>query len=238
MAWPPCLATRRDDLPLTLQAHDSGWPTLLLLLHVRPRADAAGLEIAVHSGVTDADAGNVARMHRHGALFAVASTTAGLEAFAADVLATSPEVPDPECGTAPYVSYRMMLPTYRLSDDRTPVPWDSVHLDLLAPDQLYIEAPWDDESWVSVSMPFDDYDSGDIPFNSHIARSPAFVMVDNPSAGGAAAPTPGQAEHPDGDAVSELTWRPMRDRAMADLQAALASMLRQAVCYRGRIELS
>lgn len=45
-----------------------------------------------------------------------------------------------------------------------------------------------------------------------------------------------EREQPDGPEVFQTKWRAMRDEAMAQLQAALLALLRQALSYRGRIE--
>ena len=239
--------------PSSAHRHQAGadfFPTHLLLLHVRPRALAAGLEVAVHSGVAEDEEATGARMGRHGTLYAVPRTPAGLEAFAADLLATSPVEWD---DSGPN---RMALPTRAQPND---CGWDSVSLDLLPPSKVRASARRGPHgtSWVELSMPTFHGDSdacGDAKVSNPSAayarcqaelrrqlaeqQRKAAAGTDG-AGGGAAGPAAAgpPAKQPDSDEERERKYRVMRDQAMAELQAALAAMLRQAVRYRGPIDL-
>lgn len=97
----------------------------MLLLHVRPRRLAAGIEVAVYHGITQDEEATVGYLCWEGTLFAVPRTQAGLEQFAADVLQTSPDDYDG------LDVVKMELPAHS-----TDTSWSSVQLDLLAPGLL------------------------------------------------------------------------------------------------------
>lgn len=105
----------------------TGFPTLLLLLHVRPRQLAAGLEVAVYSGSAEDEEGGTASMDLDAPVFAVPRTQAGLERFVANLIAAGPEC------LAEDGSARLALPTKHTSWNRG---WMSVQLDLLPPSEV------------------------------------------------------------------------------------------------------
>lgn len=105
----------------------AGFPTLLLLLHVRPRQLAAGLEVAVYSGRAEDEEGGTACMCLDAPVFAVPRTQAGMERFVANLIAASPAELSEE-GPA-----TLNLPTKHSSWDRG---WMSVQLDLLPPAEV------------------------------------------------------------------------------------------------------
>lgn len=247
----PVLAALPPSLPSQpLQARNQGFPSQLLLLHVRLRAPAAGLEVVAHYGMTEDEEGTRARVSSNGALYVVPRTAAGLEAFAPDALAPRPIEWD-DNGPC-----RMLLPTEPRMWDGS---WDAVDLDLLPPAQVQaVQQAAHGRTWAKVSLPMY-FDSG----------APAGASVANPSAdytrsqaalkrklaeekrkAAAAAAAAGEgapdgaaavasiaaaagAQQPDSDDEFKRKWKPMRDQAMADLHAALLAMLRQAVRWRG-----
>lgn len=204
----------------------------------------------MHSGVAEDEEATGARMGRHGTLYAVPRTPAGLQAFAAYLLATSAEEWD-DGGPN-----RMALPTRAQPYD---CGWDSVSLDLLPPSKVRASAHQGPHgtSWVELSMPtfhFDSDASGDAKVSNPSAayarcqaelrrqlaeQQRKAAAATNSAGGGAAGPAAAgpPAEQPDSDEERERKYRVMRDQAMAELQAALAAVLRQAVRYRGPIDL-
>lgn len=114
------------------------FPNQLLLLHVRPRRLAAGLEIAVYSGSLQDEEASTGRMDQEGTVYAVPRTQAGLEQFAADLAASGPETWND------YSDYpaKLPLPTKYNSWE---CGWSSVGLDLLPPSAV--------RSFLHVSMP-------------------------------------------------------------------------------------
>lgn len=229
---------------LALQARVDYVPTQLLLLHVRPRSLAAGLEIAVYSGITEDEEGTTARVGRQGTLYAVPRTAAGLDAFVADLLAASPEEWDDDGPN------RMTLTTRASVYDES---WDSVDLDLLPPGKVQagpLQGGNGDQSWVTVRMPM--FFDSNAPATARVVNDAALYARSQvqlkrqleeqqrkaaAAAAAEAASTPAAAQQPDSQAVFEQKWRPMRDRAMAELQATLRAVLGLALRYRGPIEL-
>lgn len=106
---------------------DAGYPTLTVLLHVRPRPLATGLEIAMYSGAADDEECNSAYMDRQGIVFAVPRTQAGLERFAASLVDVGPE------GHGENSRGTMALPT---EHDKWSRGWCRVQLDLLLPEEV------------------------------------------------------------------------------------------------------
>ena len=68
----------------------AGFPTLMLLLHVRPRPLSAGLEVAVYAGSTEDEEGTTAFMGRQCTVFAVPHTHSGFQQFISDLVAAGP----------------------------------------------------------------------------------------------------------------------------------------------------
>ena len=106
---------------------DAGYPTLTVLLHVRPRPLAAGLEIAVYSGSAEDEECCSAYMDRQGMLFGVPRTQAGLERFAASLVDAGPEEHG-ENGPG-----TLALPA---KHDKWSRGWYRVQLDLLLPEEV------------------------------------------------------------------------------------------------------
>ncbi len=133
---------------IRLVAHHGDYPTLVLLLHVRPRQLAAGIEVAVYSGTAEDEEGTQADVSRQGAVFAVQQTQAGLEQFAADLIASSPEEYDDGAGPC-----QLTLPLYHSAV--AGAAWDSVQLHLLPPSTVQASAQQGQLSpdWLSIVMP-------------------------------------------------------------------------------------
>lgn len=121
-----------------------GAAALTLLLHVRPRTLAGGVEVAVYSGVAEEEDAEVVRIGRHGSIFAVQQTQAGLERFAADLVATSPEAWDED------MPFKLELPT---EHNVGTAAWDSVQLLLLPPSAVQVSAHEARPSWLCVTVP-------------------------------------------------------------------------------------
>lgn len=164
-------------------------------------------------------------MRRSGAVYALPSTPAGLESFAADLLAVSPDDVD-EGGD----NCTLALPA---CGDAQGTSWTSVHLDLLAPGQIQAapQQPPAGATGVNISLP---------PC-CHAGTAAAVAKVSNDSprykqrrallkrqpaerkrkagaegaGAGASAATP--AEQPDGEALFLKKWLRMRDAAMSEL---------------------
>lgn len=122
---PDCLChPQQTSLLLPLPLADA--PMQTVLLHVRPRHLAAGLEIAVYSGyVQYADEDEVAcAMNTEGTVYAVPRTEAGLERFAADLTAAGPEY------WSAYGAWTLAIPLGCSDLDHS---WREVALHLLPP---------------------------------------------------------------------------------------------------------
>lgn len=220
----------------------------LLLLHVRPRAVAAGLEIVVYSGTAANEEASIADMSAQGAQYAVPRTLAGLEACAADELAISPEEWS-EFGTT-----RMALPQ---DWECFNMGWEEIRLDLLQPAQVravrqnlkiqvtlpsYLDS--DAVAGASVANHSWDYARAQEAMKRQVAeekrKAAAAAAAAEGAASGAAAPAStaaaAAAPQPDSDDEIAAKYDLLRSRAMAELQAALLAMLRQAVRYRGHVD--
>lgn len=212
----------------------------------------------MHCGYTQDEDGTRAEVDRDGTLYALPRTPAGLDAFAADLLATGPEQWD-ENGPN-----RLMLPASPRGTDSS---WDSINLDLLPPSRVQA-APAQQGAGagrVRLTLPMS-FDSG-APAQAKVSNGAAAYgrrqaglklrLEEQQRKEQAAAAAPGEgaaggaaamatdaataaaaapAQQPDSEEVLEAKWRALRDKAMADLQAALAAMLRQAVRYRRAID--
>jgi hypothetical protein len=86
LAAPPLAPTY-----LRLQACRGDTPSFAVVLHLRPRHHAAGLESAVHCAAANVEVEGIAcyvHAAEAGALYAVPQTAAGIEAFVADLINT------------------------------------------------------------------------------------------------------------------------------------------------------
>ena len=225
-------------------------PGQCLVLHMRPRRLAAGLEVIAYTGWAENDESTVMRLRRRGLLFALPPTDSGLARFAADVLAAGPYDTNDDGDS---------VGSFVLSQQPTVYPaWKAARCDLL--DAAHV--------WAAALPPeaADEYTAG-LSFPSPYAlpnegRLPlASVEVDNSSASyvdgqdtlkrnkwkrensaevaaavPAARPDIMQAE-PDSPEQYQRRYRQLRDESMAELAATLATLLRTAARYRGSAEL-
>ncbi|PRW45075.1 TRANSPARENT TESTA 12-like [Chlorella sorokiniana] len=104
-----------------------GYPTLTVLLHIRPRPLAAGLEIAVYTGHAEDEECNSAYLGRQGILFAVPRTQAGLERFASNLVDGASE------GFGQDGPGTLALPA---KHDKWYRGWCRVQLDMLLPEEV------------------------------------------------------------------------------------------------------
>ncbi len=214
----------------------------MLLLHVRPRQLAASIKVAVYSGVLEDEEAILARISRQGAVFAVRQTQAGLEQFAADLLATGCDEMDDGLNTC-----KLALPLQRTSYSE----WDSVHLHLLPPGAVQGRAHKGQLSpqWLPIRMP-SIFPPDTAPAAAEVRnRATAYAhkqtalkrqleLHKREQAAIAAGVPAASAEppQPDSEIKFERKWWALRDESMAELQAALLAMLRQALRYRGTLE--
>ncbi len=245
---------------IRLVAHGD-YPSLVVLLHVRPRQLTAGIEVAAYSGVAESDEVIAARIGRQGIIYAVQQTQAGLEQFVADLLATSPEEWDDGLNDC-----KLALPLHGSAGVGS--GWDSMYLHLLPPSTVQIRtrqgpAP-PSQDWLPIRMPTifspgeamaavevtnggASYAHSQSVLKRQLAQQkreqaaaaaggpPAPSAADSATAATAAA-APAAPPQPDSDAEFQQKYRALRDEAMADLKAALLAMLRQALRYRGTCE--
>lgn len=231
---------------IRMQSRVSGDPAHILLLHVRPRPLAAGLEIAVFSGETTDLDGMDARIGRQGIVFTVQQTQAGLHRFVADLLASSPQM----WGDNDNGPYRMTLPLQPSSFFHS---WDSVELDLLRPSQVQRRAA---QAGGAAPAPADDADAAlsvhiSLPLNGD--EWAPYAEVRNQAHRYACEQEnlkqrleqqqrkdkeqAAALEQPDSSAAFDQRWRALRDQVMADLQDSLLAVLRQALRARGTVDL-
>ncbi|KAI7838329.1 hypothetical protein COHA_007898 [Chlorella ohadii] len=242
---------------IRIAASQGDYHSLLLLLHVRPRRLAAGIEVAVYSGLEEDDMGAVARIRRQGIIYAVRQTQAGLEQFVADLIASSPAEFD-EPATRPC---KLGLYPWHTGDEE----WDSVQLDMLPPSTVrrpvHQGPTLPSADWMRVTMPSifsPDSSLGDAEVRNRAADyaekqaalkrqmeqhkheqaaagtcGPTAPAANSDTAASAAAAAPPQ---PDSETKFERKWRALRDESMAELQAALLAMLRQALRFRGTLD--
>lgn len=197
-----------------------------LVLHVRPRRLAAGLEVAAYSGICVDDERSMMRLLRRGALFAAPSTRGGLAQLAADLLAACPielEYNDQPLGFG--------LP---LALQAHAAAWRSARGDLFDPAEVQASelAPDFAGDVRALGLTF--------PSPSAECRALASVVVKNAAADyeqtqlvdrGRAG-----AAQLDSRAEFERRYHQLRDATMARLTAGLEALLRQAARYRGSIE--
>ncbi|KAL4422514.1 hypothetical protein ABPG75_008711 [Micractinium tetrahymenae] len=104
-----------------------------LVLRIRPRPLAAGLEVAVYSGVSETQEGDEAVLDRAGALYAVPATAEGIRAFAHTLVhssaGTESDMLDDNNG------FRLEEAPHAFT-----YGWESVQLDLLDPQAVSAEA--------------------------------------------------------------------------------------------------
>ena len=232
---------------IRLQAVNEFGSAQTLLLHVRPRPLAAGLEVAAYPGYAMNEEGTLVSLRRRGVLYALPTTDSGLERFAADVLAGGPsnvgEEGDPASG-------------FVLSERASHyAAWWTARCDLHAPGDVQAAAlppeaglgqaflglrfPHLHESdaplplaSVELGNAADDYVSTQDARRSNKRKRESAVD----GAAGEAAAAPAALPEPDSPAEYERKYRQLRDEAMAELTAALVTLLRHAARYRGTVE--
>ncbi|PRW44895.1 DNA polymerase III subunit delta [Chlorella sorokiniana] len=240
---------------IRLVARQGDFPSLTLLLHVRPRQLVAGAEVAVYSGNAEDEEATVARVSRRGNIFALRQTQAGLEQFVSDLIDTSPEEwDDRPC--------KLALP---LKHSPYSEAWDSMQIQLLPPSDVQLRAGGSvSPHHVRLSLPsvfvsegqaaaVEVYNRADAYAHNQKVRkrmlaehaekerqaAAAAAGVSNSSGAAAGAGVSATAyvpDDPDSPAQFEQKYRQLRDETMAEVQAALLATLRQALRWRGTIE--
>ena len=238
---------------IRLQAVNRSYdPAQCLVLHVRPRPHAAGLEVAAYPGwllSSDGEDGfDLIGLRRRGARYALPASSGGLAEFAADLLAAGP------CDAS---GDGYPLPDFVLSQRVTPyTPWALVRCGLYDPADVQPAAvpPGDPLGYTSaLKFPSDYAPGADAPLalasatvgnaaDDYVSTQDARKSnkrkresaVDG--AAGEAAAAPAALPEPDSPAEYERKYRQLRDEAMAELTAALVTLLRHAARYRGTVE--
>ena len=231
---------------IRLVARQGDDPNLAILLHVRPHQLSAGLEVAAYSGIAQGEEATEVHIRRQGTVFAVRQSQAGLEQFVADLITTSPEEYDDR-------ACKLLLP---FEYSKYGAAWDSMQLDLLAPSEVQLGAPVG-PGMLRVSLPSVFQTEGraaavevenraaiygwrqrHLKEQQQQAAAAAGVGSSPGASGGASSGAASAAalERPDNPAEFEHKYLALRGEAMAQLQATLLAMLRQALRYRGRIE--
>jgi hypothetical protein len=216
LAAPP-----QEPTYLRLQAYHGDTPSFaVVVLHLRPRHHAAGLEIAVHCAVVEeeelvyyVDAAEA------GVLYAVEQTAAGIEAFVQDLITT---------GSWEYEGDTNSLRLYTTPDAAN---WSKVDLQLCAATAVHASR----QQGVRLSFP--------PPFIVSARGTICSAAVHNGSDAyneeqQALMQQPHQRPRgilPDSKEVFQRTFRALRDSAMQSLASMLASMLRQACLFRGSV---
>lgn len=226
---------------IRILAHQGDLPALTLLLHVHPRPLAAGLEIAVYSGFAELEENGQeatsTRISRHGAVYAVPCTPAGMEQFVSDLVALSPG----EWGDGEVC--QLELPRVSPVQEE----WTSVVLHLLPPSAVQArphEGPQPPSpTRLRVGMPtalFPDEALAAAEVDNRAARyassqealRQAAAASTGSRSGAAAAARP----QPDSQTEFQAKYRRLRDEVMAELKTALLTMLRQALRFHGTLE--
>lgn len=226
-------------------------PGQCLVLHVRPRRLAAGLEVAAYTGWAADEEGALMCLRRRGLLFALPTTDSGLARFAADVLAAGPYDTNDDGDS---------VGSFVLSQQPTVYPawkaarcglFDLAHVSAAA---LPPDAADGHASGVRFPSPYALPNQGPLPLaavevDNSSASYVSFQVTlkenkwkrENPAEAAAAGAAPAvagflQAE-PDSPAEYERQYRQLQSESMEQLTAALATLLRHAARYPGSVEL-
>ena len=183
--------------------------SLVLLLRIRPREAAAGLEIAVHSGVPEDDiADPTAVMTMHGALYDVPATAAGIDRWVEALVATG------AWGWDHPTSSRCRL---QLSPYTNVFNWSIVTMQLLDPSCLGMAATPGDRRLFGLSWPRPQLGVDGCVLGCIEVYSAAWH----------------HQQSLDEEEVDADKRRQLVAADMAALRSALASTLRLACSYRG-----
>ncbi|KAL4422499.1 hypothetical protein ABPG75_008696 [Micractinium tetrahymenae] len=225
---------------LRMMARHGDYLTATLLLRIRPRPLAAGLEVAVHSGVSDTEEGEQAVLSLAGVLYGLASTDEGIQTFARDILRCQGKLYSEAAGTD--FSFHLRETAFSVFY----CGWDSVALDLYSPEAITVTeatagSPAFRRSNLCFHMPEVFGWSEHCLAGAEVENDAELYLSEQRRLhrqmfGTAVAARPASSEQPDSDAVRLATYRPLRDTAMQSLVDALVGMLRQAARYRGRHE--
>lgn len=215
-----------------------------LVLHIRPRHLAAGLEVAVYAGyMSGVEDDATLRLKRRGALYAVPLASSGLAQLAADLLAASPCDADGEG----------QLFSFLLPRDGYSPTWFAVRCDLFDPADVQASTlpPRDaqGEPFLGLSFPSSFADDTKALASAEVCNhSEGYAhrqktlkqlkakQARERAAAGSAGSTAPALEELDSPAEYDRKFRQLRADAMEDLTAALTTLLRHAVRYRGSIE--
>ena len=223
---------------LRVQLHGLHGPCLALILHVHPRPRAAGLEVAVLSGNTTEGQPEVTALHAaHGQLFAPAPTSAGLQAFAEDLIAVGAWGVDANTGEP----WRLCLPA---SQHLWSSCWHNLELALASPqDVTTSRAPAAAGGAAPGAGPAGGAGAGGglhIRFPDFYGPWLAQVQLRCKCAEYAHEQAmrkrmPAARLQPDSDEVYEATYSRLREADMQRLTDSLTTMLRYAARYRGAL---
>lgn len=223
-------APRLAPSACVVQLLSANWqPRAVLLLRIRPRELAAGLEIAVHSG--DPAGATDAEMSVRGALYDVPATPAGIQRFADDLVG----------GGGWGCADASLRDDYgRLKLQLSPVDdgpnWRGVVISLTDPSYLWISGRPNNADFFSLYWPHptNGVDARVLGFSD--VSSEAFMYTHEQhrlrSRRGRA-----RAAAPDSPVVYREKRRQLVDADMAALRSALASTLGLACRYRGQIDM-